>query len=298
MSQPRTLYLLGAGASYGLVPVTQELRRFIKSDYHSVGIYPVTSSPRSQLFERVIGEIPFEKQDIEEVLLTHMPPAALDLLVQRGLWRPSHGVVPSQYAVFEVVGSPSTLCNFNLDGLASLYCGHRHLIMEMHGRIDHVLFERFDYRELLEAAVIYNEGIPHLSPKLLPQPEPEHMTSHPNYACARNLFPRFRSVIILGYSFGQRSDGLDDKQSFDFFVSLMRLHPRPVFVISSTPQDLAEMLRDKLSSHLVYDIPLRWELFSGAVLANADPVHGLVVDRHDRTLDGVIRAYESAFDSI
>jgi len=298
MCQPRTFYLLGAGASYGLVPVTQKMRSIIESDYHSVGVYPTTPSPRSPLFKRVIGEISPDEQDIQKILLTHMPPAALDLLAQRALWVPSNGVVPSQYAVFEVVCSPATLCNFNLDGLASLHCGHRHSVIEMHGRIDRPWFERANYRELLEAAVIDEIPIPHLSPKLLPQPEPTDTTSHPNYTRAQQLFHLARAVIILGYSFGQRSDGFDDTQSFEFFVSLMRCHPRPVFVVSLTPHDLAEMLRDRLSSHHVYGISLRWELFSGAVLANADPVQGLRTNWLDKKLEGVIRAYETALDSV
>ena len=298
MRQPRTFYFLGAGASYGLIPVTQEMRRIIESDYHSVGVYQTTPSPCSPLFSRVIGEISPYEQDIRKVFLTHMPPAALDLLAQRALWRPSNGVVPSQYAVFEVVGSPATLCNFNLDGLASLHCGHRHSVIEMHGRIDRPLFERSNYRELLEAAVVYGIRIPHLSPKLLPQPEPVNMTSHPNYARAQSLFHLAPAVIILGYSFGQRSDGFDDTQSFEFFVSLMKRHPRPVFVISPTPHDLAEMLRDRLSSYNVCGISLRWELFSGAVLANVDPIQGLRADQLDRELEGVIREYATALDSI
>ena len=162
MRQSRTFYILGAGTSYGLIPITHEMRRNIESDFHSVGVYETSPAPSSQLFERIFGVIPEYERDIRKVLLTHMPLGALDLLTQRALWRPSDGVVPPQYAVFDVVGASATLCNFNLDGLASAHCSHRHYVLEMHGRIDSLRFERQNYDDLLEATVVYGIRLAHL----------------------------------------------------------------------------------------------------------------------------------------
>ena len=297
MCQSRTFYVLGAGASYGLIPVTQEMRRLIEGDYHSVGVYQTDPAPHSQLFERLFGTIPRHERDIRKILLTHIPPGALDLLAQRALWRPSDGTVPPQYAVFDVVGFPATLCNFNLDGLASDYCGHRHHVLEMHGRIDSLRFERMNYDELLEATVVYGIRLPHLTPKLMPQVEPEAITLQPTYAYARRLFRYAPAVIILGYSFGQRNDGFDDKHSFEYIASLLRVSPRPVFVVSPTPHDLAGLLRDALSWRYVFGLPLRWELFSGAVLANVDPIQGMGTKWLHTNLDRVVRSYQTALDA-
>jgi hypothetical protein len=297
MCQSRTFYVLGAGASYGLIPVTQEMRDIIESDFHSVGVYETTPAPYSQLFERIFGIIRQDERNIRKLLLTHMPLGALDLLAQRALWRPSNGVVPPQYAVFDIVGSPAILCNFNLDGLASAHCSHRHYVLEMHGRIDSLRFERLNYEELLEAAVVYGIHFPHLTPKLMPQVEPENIVLQPAYAQAKALFPYAQAAIILGYSFGNRSDGFDDKYSFEYLSSLLKSHPRPVFVVSPTPHDLAELLRDKLSWKYVFGVALRWEVFSGVVLANADPVQGMRTICLDINLDRVIRSYEAALDA-
>lgn len=297
MCQSRTFYILGAGASYGLIPVTKDMRRIIEADFHSVGVYPIAPAPHSQLFERVFGVIPKYEQDIRKILLAHMPPGALDLLAQRSLWRPSDGVVPPQYGVFDVVGSLATLCNFNLDGLASVYCSHRHHVLEMHGRIDSLRFERINYDELLEATVVYGTRLPHLTPKLMPQVEPEAITLQPVYAQARKLFRYAQAIIILGYSFGQRNDGFDDKYSFEYVASLLRCNPCPVFVVSPTPHDLAGLLRDVLSWHHVFGLTLRWELFSGAVLANVNPIQGMGTEWLNTNLDRVIRSYETALDA-
>lgn len=297
MCQPRTFYVLGAGASYALIPVTQDMRRIIESDFHSVGVYETTPAPHSPLFERVIGTISPHERDIRSVLLTHMPPGALDLLAQRVLWRSSDGVVPPQYAVFDIVGSPATLCNFNLDGLASTHCGHRHFVLEMHGRIDSPRFERTNYEDFLEATVVYGIRLPHLTPKLMPQLEPGNITLQPAYARAKALFRYAPAMIILGYSFGQRNEGFDDKYSFEYVVSLLKFNSCPVFVVSLTPHDLAELLSDRLSSRYVFGISLRWELFSGAVLANVHPIQGLGIHWLAKNIEAVIRAYETALDA-
>ena len=118
-----------------------------------------------------------------------------------------------------------------------------------------------NYDELLEATVVYGIRLPHLTPKLMPQVEPENITLQPAYAHAKRLFRYAPAVIILGYSFGQRSDGFDDKHSFEYVASLLRVSPRPVFVVSPTPHDLAGLLRDTLSWRHVFGLALRWEQF-------------------------------------
>lgn len=204
-----------------------------------------------------------------------MPYKALDFLVQRALWRPSSDVIPPQYAVFEFVPAPATFFNFNLDGLARLYCSHRHTVLEPHGRIDVPWFEHKDYRKLLEGTLVYEARIPHLTPKLLPGPEPEEITVGRSYAEAQKLIFHARAMIILGYSFGERGATFDDKQSFEFVVALLKDHSRPVVVISPTPVELTERLRDRLSTYNVHSFPLRWELFSGLLLASINPIEGI-----------------------
>src|SRR3954466_3636119 len=56
MSTPGTFYVLGAGASFGLVPTTAELRRIVKSRYSSVGSFPASKALRSEMYDRVIGD--------------------------------------------------------------------------------------------------------------------------------------------------------------------------------------------------------------------------------------------------
>lgn len=145
MSQPWTFYVLGAGASYGLLPVTQKMKRFIEDEYHNIGVYLTSPAPHTPLFKRVIGHIQESETNIRTLLLRHMPLSTLDFLTQRALWTPIQKVAPPQYRVFEMFGSPSTLFNFNLDGLAYVYCRNCHIVLEPHGRIDNAWLEHCNY---------------------------------------------------------------------------------------------------------------------------------------------------------
>jgi len=266
ISQPRTFYVLGAGASYGLIPVTTDLRKVIETEYHSVGIYPAVRAPRSALYDRLIGKMAPYELDVRQQLLSHMPYGALDFLVQRALWLPKSAHTPPQYGLFEYVPAPATMFNFNLDGLASLHCGLRHIVLEPHGRIDDVWFERHDYQNLLEATVTYELRLPHLSRKLLPSPEPDGFALGRPYANARRLFQEARVLVIVGYSFGQRGDTFDDGLSYDFLVCLVKRRPCPVLVVSPNPSELVERLQDRLSTYRVFGIDVRWEIFSAILL--------------------------------
>jgi len=298
MSQRRTFYVLGAGTSYGLIPVTQQMRSFIEAEYHSVGTYPVTPAAPSPLFERVLGDIPPDGRDFKRMLIRNMPLGALDFLVQRTLWRPVGGVVPPQYAVFDVLGWPATLFNFNLDGLASFYCSRKHVVLEPHGGIDRFWFESARYGELLEATAVFDVVLPHLTPKLLPSPEPTYVTATHSYLLARRLFALAPAAVVIGYSFGRTAaGGFDDAESLEYFVDLLRTCPRATFVLSPTPEELAEILRQRLSSYRVFGVPVRWEVFAGLIMTVSHPVHGLPSRWCDEQLDGLMYSYAKAVDS-
>lgn len=218
-------------------------------------------SPVSPLFERVIGQI-LPPHDLKTRLLGNIALGALDLLVQRALWRPVDKVVPPQYAVFDMVGRPATIFNFNLDKLASIYCGHIHIVLTPHGSYDQLWIEGANYEEARESTTIYGIVLPHLTPKLLPSPEPAYITQRPAYKIARGLFKFAPAMLMIGYSFARYANAFDDYESLEYFVELLKRHPKPVFVLSPYPEELVDILQQRLSSYNVYGFPLRWEVFS------------------------------------
>lgn len=264
--EPYLFFILGAGTSYKLVPVTSEMRNEIKKTYAETGIYPVSKQEGSELFKRVIGEIDNKRNDIKEFILSLMPGPSLDLLVQKALYLPFQKAKPSQYAIFDLIPSPAILFNFNLDGLASIYCSNRHIIETPHGSIDFEIVGSPNFYDWLEFTSEFESYIAYLRYKLLPGPEPKDITRRFSYSNAKNFFPNAKRVIIIGYSFGMYKGKFDDIESFDFFIELLKNYPKEIILLDKNPYELTERINEKLKNSLAIPIPVRWEILTQCIL--------------------------------
>jgi hypothetical protein len=291
MSQPRTFYILGAGTSFGLVPMTVKLGSFVIDEYDRIGIYPVSRAAHSPLFDRVLGQMPVDGHDLRRLLLWNIGTGTLELLVQHALCRPLGDIVPPQYAVFDVIGQPSTIFSFNLDGFASAYCRARHFVLEPHGIIDRLWLEPNEYQQWLYATAAYDLVLPHVSRKLLPGPEPSGITETAVYVRGRVLFEQCQALVLVGYSFGRREKTFDDAESFEYVVDLLRTHPRPTLVLSTSPNELVDLLQQQLHSRQVYAVPVRWELFSQLLLAATGQGRRIPTNWCDARLEALLEAY-------
>jgi hypothetical protein len=246
------------------------MRAGIKREYLRCGIFPAERVARGPLHERVIGCAQYGSCDFfdaDEWFLWNIPSGALELHTQKQLHVPIKNVVPPQYAIFDLVSAPATIFNFNLDGLASTFCSNKHKVLEPHGHIDAVWFENDQYQTWLYATAAHDLVLPHIVRKLLPAPEPLDMLLTKPYRIARRLFSQSGATLIIGYSFASWNGALDDFRSFEFIVDLLRANPRPVFVVSPFPEELADVLRQHLSSNGVVGMPLYWETFATTLLA-------------------------------
>lgn len=267
MLQPGTVYILGAGASYGLIPFTPGLRRIMAAEFHVPGIYSVGRPIPTNLYRRVMAGAGKARDMSEALFRRTITEPALGFLVQRALWRPMGKDVPANYRVFELVGAPSVLLNFNLDGMANSYCGNRHIVFEPHGRIDAERFASRIYGDLLDATMAYDLALPDIRYKLLPGPEPSCITRRFAYRALPRWFENAPSVLIVGYSFGKQENGFDDSESLEFFVELLRRTGKHAFVLSPSPEELTEILQQRVSLFSVTGISVRWELFARLLLA-------------------------------
>jgi hypothetical protein len=233
---------------------------------------------------------------LNEVLLWNIPLGALEFFVQCELHLPAQFVVPANYAVFDVVGAPATLFNFNLDGLASTFCARNHIVLEPHGRIDHLWFEAGSYEFWREAVTAFDVRLPHITPKLLPSPEPSEIVQKPVYEIAQQLFSCSPAMVIVGYSFGKTDGGFDDSASWRFFVDLLKAHPRPTFVLSPFPEELADMLRQSVSSDCVVGVPVYWETLAMRIIAATGRSRRLNSAWPDQQLRDFIYDYQRALE--
>ena len=275
--------------------MSAELRDRVTASLLSVGGVPAAPAPPSELRNRVLSIEPESSTDPAWKLL-HMSESAVELSVHRALYGPSHEPVPTQYAVFDVVGRPSFMFSMNVDGLATRYCACCHYVVEPHGRIDDVLVGSTDYEERLVHFAAFDLPLPRRTAHP-PIPEtPTTIVNPESYFRAERLFLASRGCVVVGYSFGRTDTGMDDTVTFEFLRGLMQRHPVPVFVLMPEPEELVEVLRESLSSYRVHPFATRWEVFAGVVLAFADVRRGLRQEwrdyelieflyRHDRRMD-------------
>src|SRR5687767_9703706 len=221
-ASPGGFYILGAGTSAGLVPITAGLRAGVRRDFAAIGSYPAERAHRTALFERVVVGYRLRQWDGAEMALQHIPPGALDLAVQRQLTRPIGTSIPPQYAFLRDIPAPSTFFSFNLDGLAGTYLSARHHVVEPHGIIDRELTESPNYLDFLEWADVEPLRI---RPKLLPGPEPSWVADTAPYVSSRRRLRTTAGVALVGYSFGRHGRGLDDAESFEYIVEHLSATP-------------------------------------------------------------------------
>jgi len=86
------------------------------------------------------------------------------------------------------------------------------------------------------------------------------------YRRALELFAQSPALVLVGYSFGRWQDTFDDAESFEYFVDLLRWRPRPVLILSPSPEELADLLQQRLWRRGVYPLAVRWEIFSSVIL--------------------------------
>jgi hypothetical protein len=147
----RGLYLLGAGASAGLVPIGGNLFRIAALDWlrsfsgFSPGI-PAHSLLGQRIIEPALGISMFELTGREirpgtelypiEAVLRRLPDnaARLRILIEMAKFRFS-GLATDNYRVFGRF-HPSLILNYNLDGLVADQCGGQHRVINVHAIVD------------------------------------------------------------------------------------------------------------------------------------------------------------------
>jgi len=303
MATPKTFYVLGAGASFGLVPTTAQLRTRVKSRYWALGSFPASHGLRTEMFQRVIGSIrdavdvdhgedPYSPSNLAEAFLSTIQPEVLDTIVRLELAVPIARVAPPQYDVFNA-SQRGTIFSFNLDGLARAYCSRRHVVLEPHGRIERELLRSPWFLENWEDLASVDLGVPNLVPKVLLRPEPHRLIESEVYRAAMQLFEDAPRVVFVGYSFSRFQSGRDDDASLYFFGELLRRHPKPVLIVDPAPDEVADLLSHAARRDLAIPLAAKWDLLSAAILiAVLESGYARIHHRSAKTYE-VLRRYHA-----
>lgn len=277
MSEPRGFWLLGAGASAGLVPFTSQMAIRAYEEYVNIGSYSVCSAPPDpdpHLRVRLTPPTHYWDptcdlqqfyRDLFQRVCTY---EALQFLTQEQLCV-EPATTPPSYKAFTLLDSSATLFTPNLDGLTRTHCSHLQ-VFEPHGTINSQWFAHKDRALIRRCAISDGIALPDFNRPLLPGPEPHSITRRSEYVESRQIIATCSVIFIVGYSFGLYNGKRDDSESFEFFVDAINKSNKRVFVFDLCPRELVESLRDRLKSRDVYPVEVSWPSFAGALLQKCE----------------------------
>jgi hypothetical protein len=291
-----SFYVLGAGASAGIVPMTSQLKTNIVNRVISFGSFPVESFEHDEVFSRVIGDSNDFEDYYTSAVLKHLYPSAVHAMVIKELTPPKYIKEAHAYEIFLLIKKPSTIFNMNVDGLAENY-SMGHYLLEPHERLPIDLVRSSFWDFYIDTLLDFGFDI-FTIPGLLPRPEPYHVTSRPAYSKAASLIKPARFVVFIGYSFGyfNKSDSFDDFETFEFFRDILKHYRNPsknILIVSPNPEVIRGAIEDAVCSVNVCTMPCYWNHLCRAIKETAykykfkhfrklKPLVGQILYRHDQ----------------
>jgi len=262
----RSFYILGAGASAGIIPLTNEQGEKIVNRHLENGVFSVSEIEIDPIAKRLVGNAYYSDDQLRQELIKRIPGGAVKAISYQ-LMAAKHNISPpEQYCVFNIAKYKSVIFNFNVDGLANKYC-NCHVVLNPHGVLNAEVMHGEEWNELIEFCLTYHLEPPIMHNVLLPQKEPLGITNNQAYNIAGKYYPYTEYVVLIGYSFGKNKNDLDDWESYLYFVELFKKYQKPIVVISPYGADeLVYMLSEDLLRNNIYAISAYWNYLASAML--------------------------------
>ena len=286
----RGLFILGAGTSAGASASAGEVRfgqDFLTGpadDYVRGGSFPVSlpipsdltrkiiqiaqCAPLSRLFpDRIIrpgtDEFPYAE------IVQRMPDSFARIYMKHDLSSVRYSERPrDNYTAFRLF-HPAMLMNYNLDGLATEYCGDVHQVVTPHGTVPKG-YGSPNIARLLASVRDYDLR---LAPDglVMSVPESDDDENFENLRSCLDMMamcsPQF--ISIVGYTFGRNDDGHDDWISLDRFKCAFRGFAGDIYVIEPKPEPLREIIADAVQSNRVFGVRGYWNIIAHVFLEAA-----------------------------
>lgn len=270
----RGLYILGAGASAGEVPLTGDLMRDPAIQFIGGGCFSADIPTHGTLGARLVaagceltGDVLYPDRELRpgtpdfpiREFAIRMPDSFGEYWLRHQLAAARHaGRISANYAALRRF-KPGTIANYNHDGLATDICGDVHRVIEMHGSV------RAAYGTKEFGAWVYEAR--HYSLPVIPE---DLLTCVPERFCHPALQMRLLRTVqtlpeflaVIGFSFGE-----DDAVSLDFYARALCNFQGAVYVIDPKPEPVAELLAERLKSTRVYPMQTYWNVLTRVFLA-------------------------------
>jgi len=262
----RTLYLIGAGASYTEIGLGNILSDEVRKRFWDNGIFPAAVQANSPLKSAILRpNLTIQQQNCfieQEEIDALTPPGLVEILVAQ-LLTLKEEIFPPQYRVFDLF-YPSVIYNFNNDNLAD-GIHRKHELHYPHGKINHMIAHSSNMQEAIRWLAI-PQSIPNYFNYWRPIPEHSSIISMNTYRRLKDIFPTVHWVCIIGYSFGAWGGGLDDIESFELLTDLLRWKPKNVLIVNPSPQHLVELLETAIKRKTVYGLSCKWNILAKFII--------------------------------
>ena len=259
----RSLYILGAGAS---MPDISFDNSSVVNKIITLDGYDVIHQPKTLIRTRLSSTNDyFNAQDhLNQQLIDH----TLEPIIH-GIFAQNLTIefcqFPPQYKVFDLFNA-SIIFNYNVDNLAE-GLHYRHINIYPHGYVHTKFAHSKCINEIIQDNI--DVAIPKLNTFYLPLPEFAGFAKQKPYQELSKVFHSVKVVVIIGYSFGLQniSGDIDDKESYEFLVSLLRKYPKPILIIDPKPQILLDRIEASIKRNCLYFLPYKWNELSSFILS-------------------------------
>jgi hypothetical protein len=274
LEEPNALYILGAGASYPLVPMAAKLGEIVLDQTLALGHYSTTPVPLDPIADRIVGQAKRRlhwvnaREDgwlLRTELAERISPGAVQASAV-ALLHPGRPDRCAQYEVFQVSTYPATFMNFNNDGLADTFCP-KHVVLNMHGTsLNPKQRQNLNWAQWIDILQMFPAiSAPNVSGLLLPQVEPDGIINTAPYVEASQRILRAKRIALIGYSFG----GMDDRVAYRLLTRAVARTQAPIVVIGPDVHDLVMRLREDVPRVPVMELVARWYELAEAIIASS-----------------------------
>lgn len=295
LSDYRTCYVLGAGASAPQVPPMRYLSDRIAAYAPRLGSFAVSvpDSPLRRLIASVIDDA-LTTSSLDKWKAGAMTTATIALVLQ-DIISAAHFIPLPQYAAFQLVPRTATIVSFNWDGLAWARCHQR--VLCPHGTLGPRFHTPLQLDELLDDSQLYDsdDARDWIVPGLVMPGEEDgkHLAEMRDKVLKTWL--EARQVVVIGYSFGIGSPSNYDRVWLDAFVEALQTNQNAaVHIVDPDAARLRGELVERLKRTVnVHAYPVSWYGFSTALLAVAAKRGCTTVAELRSCADDILSAYQS-----
>jgi hypothetical protein len=250
------LYMLGAGASAPVVPMAGAVLKLPGRDFRDLGSFSdelAVETPLTAAVRAAHQPLYYDPDhDLEDEILQRLGHNGAFASLRYHL--AANRFIKRRIVNYTVLRAfhPSLILSWNVDGLVADTCCPPHWVQEMHGSFA----AGYGGPEGAEIMRLTQEWEIEIDPEgVLAWGREAHTNErlwHKLQAMQRSN-PAF--VMIVGYSFGKTNGTYHDQFSLDTFVRRFRGEPLDVYVLDPRPDDLADMLGERLQSNRVHAFP-------------------------------------------